>query len=87
MLCYICDGVPQGSILDPLLFLFYINDLAQTVVSEFLLYADDTGVVFQHKSEIEIEKELVRDFPSLRDWFVDNKLSIHLRQDKKINII
>ena len=54
-------GVPQGSILGPLLFLLYINDLPQAVVSNCLLYADDICIVFQHKSEIEIEKQLESD--------------------------
>ena len=68
--------------LGPLLFLLYINDLPQVFVSNLLLYADDTCIVFQHKSIIEIEKQLIRDFSSLFDWFVDNKLSIHLGKDK-----
>ena len=80
-------GAPQGSSLGPLLFLLYINDLPQAVVSDSLLYADGTYIVFQHKSEIEIEKQLIRDFSSVCDWFVDNKLSIHFGQDNKINII
>ena len=75
-------GIPQGSILGPLLFLLYINDLPQAVVSDSLLYADDTCIVFQHRSEIEIKKQLIRYFLSLCDWFVDNKLSIHFGQDK-----
>ena len=56
--------------------------LAQAVVSDSLLYADDAWIVFQHKSLIEIEKELIRYFSSLCEWFVDNKLSIHFGQDK-----
>ena len=79
-------GIPQGSILGPLLFLLYINDLPQAFVSDLLLYADDTCIVFQHKSKIEIEKQLIRDFSSLCDWFV-NKLSIHFRQDKTKSIL
>ena len=70
-------GLPRGSALAPLLFLLYINDLPQAVVSDSLLYADDTCIVFQHKSKIEIEKQLIRDFSSVCDWFVDNKLSMH----------
>ena len=80
-------GVPQGSILGPLLFLLYKNDLPQAVVGNSLLYADDTCIVFQHKSKIETEKQQIRDFSSVCDWFVDNKLSIHFGQDNKINII
>ena len=41
---------------DELWLTLYINDLPQAVVSDSLLYADDTCIVFQHKSEIEIEK-------------------------------
>ena len=61
-------GVPQGSILGPLLFLLYINDLSQAVVCDLLLYADDTCIVFQYKNVAEIEKQLLRDFSSLCDW-------------------
>ena len=60
---------------------------AQAVVSDSLLNADDTCKVFQHKSEIEIEKQLIRDFSSLCHWFVDNKLSIHFGQDKTKSIL
>ena len=60
-----------------LLFLLYVNELLRAVVIDSLLYADDTCIVLQHKSEIEIENQPIRDFLSMRDWFVDNKLSIH----------
>ena len=61
--------------------------MPQDVASDSLLYADDTCIVFQHKREIEVEKRLIRDFSSLCDWFVDNKLSVHFRQDKTKSIL
>ena len=64
-----------------------LNELSQAVVIDSLIYADDNCIVFQHKSEIEIEKQLIRDFSGLCDWFVDNKLSIHFRQDKTKSIL
>ena len=42
-------GVPQGSILGPLLLLLYANDMVQAVDCDILLYADDTSLFFQHK--------------------------------------
>ena len=80
-------GVPQGSILGPLLFLLYINDMPQSVNCELLLYADDTCLIFQHCDIKEIETQLNRDFSSICDWFVDNKLSIHFGEDKTKSIL
>ena len=80
-------GVPQGSILGPLLFLLYINDMSQAVTCDLLLYADDTCLVFQHKDVIEIETVLNKNFSSLCDWFIDNKLSIHFGEEKTKSIL
>ena len=81
-------GVPQGSILGPLLFLIYINDLPQSVKhSDIRLYADDTCISFKHKDINIINEKLNQDFNSLCDWFLDNKLSIHFGEDKTKTIL
>jgi len=80
-------GVPQGSILGPLLFLLYINDMPQAVQCELLLYADDTCLIFQHSDIKEIESQLNKNFSFICDWFVDNKLSIHFGEDKTKSIL
>ena len=46
------------------------------------LYADDNCILFRSKSVSLIEKHLNDDFDSLCEWFIDNKLPIHLREDK-----
>ena len=80
-------GVPQGSILGPLTFLIYIKDIPQAVDSELLLYADDTCLDFQQGDIKEIEERLNRDFSTLVDWFVDNKLRVHFGEDKTKSIL
>ena len=80
-------GVPQGSILGPLLFLIYVNDMPVTAKCNLFLYADDTCLVFQSKNVKDIEKQLNEDFANICDWFVDNKLSIHFGEDKTNSIL
>ena len=80
-------GVPQGSILGPLLFLLYINDMPQAVDCDLFLYADDTCLLFQHKDLERIKEELTKNFSNICDWFVDNKLSIHFGEDKTKSIL
>ena len=60
-------GVPKGSILGPLLFLRYINDMKQAVDCDLFLYADDFCLVFQHKELKETERNLNKNFSDVCD--------------------
>ena len=76
-------GVPQGSIVGPLLFLLYVNDMKQAVDCDSSLYADDSCLVCQRKDVKEIERNLNKNFSDVCDWFVDYKMSIHLGEEKQ----
>ena len=71
----------------PLLFLLYVNDMPQAVNSELLLYADGTCHIYMGKDTKTIEEQLNRDFNSLCEWFIDNKLSIHFGEEKAKSIL
>ena len=71
-------GVPQGSILGPLLFLCYINDMAVSVDCKLLLYADDSALLVSGRDPQIIADKLSKELESCRQWLVDNKLSLHL---------
>ena len=76
-------GVLQGSILGPLLFLTYINNLPQSISETASnLYADDTCICYQHRDIQKIEIVLNKEFSCLCEWFIDNELSIHFGEDK-----
>ena len=67
--------------------MWYVNDMVQAVNCYRLLYADDTGLICQHKDINIIEHQLNRNFWNICDWFVDNKLSIHFGEDKTKSIL
>ena len=80
-------GVPQGSILGPLIFLLYVNDMARAVDCDLLLYADGSCLIVRGSSIEQLESILNKNFNALCDWFVENKLSIHFGEDKTKSIL
>ena len=79
-------GVPQGSILGPLLFLCYVNDMSMSISGEckLMLYADDSAILYSHKDPRVISERLGQELESCSKWLVDNKLSLHLGKTESI---
>ena len=77
-------GIPQGSILGPLLFLIYVNDMSGVVNNKLLLYADDSAILVADRHISNIEKLLKKELETVSDWLIDNKLSLHLGKTESI---
>ena len=76
-------GVPQGSVLGPLLFLLYINDFCNTVAyAKTFLYADDTVLVTSAPDIILAHIHLQSDLDNVANWCKGNKLSINIKKTK-----
>ena len=72
-------GVPQGSILGPLLFLIYINDLPGCLQhTKPYMYADDTLLSASSASTAELQNNVSRDLLNIKDWLLSNKLSLNV---------
>ena len=75
-------GVPQGSVLGPLLYLLYFNDLPEALPAKIIpiLYADDTSIVITRPSIGELQQALTASFHRLNGWFYENFLSLNFNK-------
>ena len=79
----ICFGVPQGSLIGPLLFIIYINDLPSIVsLCKIQLYADDTLLYASSSSVTDIEFMLSEDLKHIIEWLNDNFLYLNYSKTK-----
>lgn len=78
------SGVPQGSVLGPLLFLLYINDLPNILRHECILFADDTTVIVKGDSTDpgKLESEVNAALTNVIEWLTVNSLKININKTK-----
>ena len=77
-------GVPQGSILGPLLFIIYVNDMPKRFIKhcKIILYADDTLLYYSSTSANDIKKYVNEDLNLISKWLADNLLTLNCTKSK-----
>lgn len=80
-------GIPQGSVLGPLMFLIYINDICRLpVTGNATLFADDTGLFYSARSVSDNISRINVDLEIVRDFLDNNKLSLNVGKTKVVHV-
>jgi hypothetical protein len=78
-------GVPQGSILGPLLFILYVNDIVNcSKLLHFILFADDTNLFFSSNTYKDLMLTVNMELKKLSEWFRANRLSLNVAKTNYI---
>ena len=77
-------GVPQGSILGPLLFILYVNDLPHASQLLSILFADDTALMFSSNSIQDLKDQVTQELGKVSSWFSANLLCLNPDKSKFI---
>ena len=81
-MCAVEVGVPQGSILSPLLFLIHINDFKKCTKLKVINFADDTMLYYKFKERNDIESFLKSELHKVNKWMKENHLKLNINKTK-----
>ena len=86
-LAFVLWGVPQGSVLGPLLFLIFINDLPNASNLTSWLFADDTALALSSPNIQELESRFNHEVTKIHNWLLANRLSVHYSKKTQYMLI
>ena len=78
-------GVPQGSVLGPLFFILYVNDMVKASGEmQLVMFADDTNIFVEGKNHLELFRKVNQGLEELSRWFRCNKLTLNLKKTEYV---